>query len=235
MADFTMTLAEVLEITDDIGLSKYPIFKDTYRETLNSRIIRSFITREIGLETIELFRMKMELKMELIMPKYNAIYLAQAEKINPFVTSRYKSLSKNQSDMTGGNKESGSAKNDSGQDSTARAQNMEFPQQALAAQGNYGTGATDTFSKTTADSVSTSEGESESVAHSSGTVDNTSEGFSGAMGDLLANFAETFILTDQLIIDELDALFMQLWGAGDSFTTRNNAYGLPIGIGGWTV
>lgn len=60
-----------------IGLSKYPIFDETYRAKLNDKIIDHFFFREIGFETAAQFAFYMRRTMNEIMPKYNALYRAQ--------------------------------------------------------------------------------------------------------------------------------------------------------------
>lgn len=60
-----------------IGLSKYPIFDETYRPKLNDKIIDHFFFKEIGFETAAQFAFYMRRTMNEIMPKYNALYRAQ--------------------------------------------------------------------------------------------------------------------------------------------------------------
>lgn len=61
-----------------IGLSDYPIFDASYRTALNDKIIDHFYFREIGFETAAQFAWYMRRTMNEIMPKYNALYRAQA-------------------------------------------------------------------------------------------------------------------------------------------------------------
>ena len=60
-----------------IGLSEYPIFDEDYRTGLNDKIIDHFFFREIGFETAAQFAFYLRRTMNEIMPKYNALYLAQ--------------------------------------------------------------------------------------------------------------------------------------------------------------
>lgn len=60
-----------------LGLDDYPIFDELYRETLNTKIIRRYYFREIGFETMGLFRWKMHETMHEIMPYYNQLYKSQ--------------------------------------------------------------------------------------------------------------------------------------------------------------
>ena len=60
-----------------IGLNEYPIFDEDYRIGLNDKIIDHFFFREIGFETAGQFAFYLRRTMNEIMPKYNALYLAQ--------------------------------------------------------------------------------------------------------------------------------------------------------------
>lgn len=72
---------------DKLGLADYPIFDETYRETLNNKIIRHYFMYEIGAETSGLFRMFVRDAMFLIMPYYNQMYLSEitAKGIQPLI------------------------------------------------------------------------------------------------------------------------------------------------------
>lgn len=59
---------------DVIGLSGYPIWSEGHRTELNSRIIRHYFLREIGVETVEMFGYYVDEAMRLIMPAYNKLY-----------------------------------------------------------------------------------------------------------------------------------------------------------------
>lgn len=65
----------------------YPIFDENYREHLESKIISHFYTREIGLETVGLFKHHLKNKMREIMPYYNQMYLSEKLKFDPFMNT----------------------------------------------------------------------------------------------------------------------------------------------------
>lgn len=52
----------------------YPIFVESYRRTLEEKIIRHYIMKEICCETYALWKMFLEDKMNIIMPYYNELY-----------------------------------------------------------------------------------------------------------------------------------------------------------------
>ena len=79
MAKYTVTVKSLIDNDFDFGLTSYPIFDEEYRNTLNNNILNYYYEEEIGLETAELFKKYLNARMSLIMPKYNAMYQAQAD------------------------------------------------------------------------------------------------------------------------------------------------------------
>lgn len=70
-----------LSIDDKINRSLPYIFDDSwntyevpYKEVLERKILRHFYTREIGFETVSLWKLKLNTKLAEIMPKYNMLY-----------------------------------------------------------------------------------------------------------------------------------------------------------------
>ena len=63
---------------------QYPIFDENYREALESKILLTFYTREIGFETVGLWKLKLKTKLNQIMPYYNQLYKSELLEFNPF-------------------------------------------------------------------------------------------------------------------------------------------------------
>ena len=61
----------------------FPIFDESYRTVLCTKILRHYYTREIGLETYGLWKLKLETKLNEIMPYYNKLYESELYKYNP--------------------------------------------------------------------------------------------------------------------------------------------------------
>jgi hypothetical protein len=53
---------------------EYPIWTEEYRKILETKIIKHFYTKEIGLETVGLWKFYLEERLNLIMPIYNKLY-----------------------------------------------------------------------------------------------------------------------------------------------------------------
>lgn len=70
----------------------YPIYDETYRSVLETKILKHFYTREIGFETVGLWKLKLDTKMNEIMPYYNQLYKSALLEFNPFWTDDYSTL-----------------------------------------------------------------------------------------------------------------------------------------------
>lgn len=77
----------------------FPVWKEEKRNDLETKILMHYYTREIGFETVGLWKLKLCEKLNLIMPYYNRLY-EQVEKINPLDdTDLYRALDKWQTDQ----------------------------------------------------------------------------------------------------------------------------------------
>lgn len=73
----------------------FPIFDENYRKQLEHKIVRHFYLREIGFETVGVFKFYLENKLNEIMPYYNRIYNAYLLDIDPLSNYRSKKLGSN--------------------------------------------------------------------------------------------------------------------------------------------
>lgn len=83
---YTVELRWLLDRGYELNLKNYPIFDESYRDTLNKKIIDHFFFREIGQETPDRFNFMLERKMNEIMPYYNKLYTTQLQDIDPLLT-----------------------------------------------------------------------------------------------------------------------------------------------------
>lgn len=67
----------------------FPIFDESYRLTLEKKILRHFYTREISEETYGLWKLRLEDKLNLIMPYYNKMYESELLEFNPLYDVDY--------------------------------------------------------------------------------------------------------------------------------------------------
>lgn len=85
----------------------WPIFDEAYRRVLEIKILKHFYTREIGLETVGLWKLKLDTKMNEIMPYYNQLYKSELLEFNPLydtdIIRQHKKDSEGTRDTDGGN------------------------------------------------------------------------------------------------------------------------------------
>ena len=238
MANFTMTLQEILENnpSEDLGLSAYPIFNELHRAGLNQKIINEYLNREIGSSTVQEFRLWMHRRMCKIMPYYNQLYLSEKLKIDPLNTVSMSTVVDSVGDsaangvMSGTSTSTGTSDQTTGAESKSRTVDMMTPQNELAGNGDYATGAQDSVSNTSgtsnAENVENSESgtTSDTTANTTSHMENKVNGYSGSQAVLLNEFRKTFLNIDAEIIDDLSDLFMQIWTSGDSFTKAERGY-----------
>lgn len=79
MAHYTITIKTLIKNKFDFQLTEYPIFDETYRETLNNKILNHYYENEIAFETAPLFRRYLKNQMNEIMPYYNSLYKIQKD------------------------------------------------------------------------------------------------------------------------------------------------------------
>ena len=65
----------------------FPIFDENYRTVLERKILKHYYTREIGFETYGLWKLKLNTKLNEIMPLYNKLYNSELLEFNPLYTS----------------------------------------------------------------------------------------------------------------------------------------------------
>lgn len=61
----------------------YPIFDEKYRSILETKIIKHYYTREIAAETVGLWKLWLDERMNNIMPYYNQLYKSELLEFNP--------------------------------------------------------------------------------------------------------------------------------------------------------
>lgn len=62
----------------------FPMFDEKYRTVLETKILKHYYTREIGMETVSAWKRFMDMRMNEIMPYYNQLYKSASLEFNPF-------------------------------------------------------------------------------------------------------------------------------------------------------
>lgn len=61
----------------------FPIFDESYRAVLENKILKHYYTREIGAESVGLWKLWLNTRLNEIMPYYNQLYQSELIKFNP--------------------------------------------------------------------------------------------------------------------------------------------------------
>ena len=180
----------------------YPIFDEAYRSVLETKILKHYYTREIGQETIGLWKLKLDTKLNEIMPYYNQLYKSELLDFNPlynFNITRDHNVQSNGYRTTGNsittNDETKNLYSDTPQGSLYGVENSTYLTNARKISNN---------------NSSSSSGNDQ--------YDNTEDylehvyGYEGKnASELLLKYRETFLNIDMQIINDLEELFFQLW------------------------
>jgi len=211
-----------------IGLSKYPIFDETYRSKLNDKIIDHFFFKEIGFETAAQFAFYMRRTMNEIMPKYNALYRAQLtmdseHPLSDFTSHRTEEWEAHVDDDVATTNETESTGSTSSQ-TTDHNRNVyqDTPMSLLSNEGDpsiegldYATNVTydDGNGATTGTSSTDTSTEGSSVRDRDdvGTRTHDEYGTRRSWAALMEEFAEKWQNIDMMVIADLEDLFLGLW------------------------
>lgn len=98
----------------------FPIFDESYRSVLETKILRHYYTREIGLETVGLWKLKLSTKLNEIMLYYNKLYKSELIEFNPFYDVE---LTRERKIEGKGTKDTENSENRSGSNNTETTQN----------------------------------------------------------------------------------------------------------------
>lgn len=185
----------------------FPIFDESYKHILCEKILKHFYTKEIGFETYALWKLKLNVEMNEIMPYYNQLYKSELLKFNPFYDVDVQRTHKTK------NNENKDTKSDFKNNGTTHNENVysDTPQGGLngVLNKNYLTNAT----------VDDSKIENESTSNEKQTLNNIEDYAEKVIGKqgttsyskMLKEFRETFLNIDMQIINALEDLFMLLW------------------------
>lgn len=212
---------------DKIFTSKVSFFDEKYRGVLCKKILKHYYLREIGCETVGIWLLWMNTKLEEIMPYYNKLYESELIKFNPMYDVDWNRKGNKTGNESGSGSRSTSGNNrgtntQSGTSSNTRKDlYSDTPQGALTGveSETYLTNArkvSDSGETGVNGSTSGSYEDSESSSNKVDTTEDYVESVSGKQGGssyskLLNEFRETFLNIDMQVIEEFEEMFMGMW------------------------
>lgn len=208
----------------------FPIFDESYRCVLERKILMHFYTREICEETVGLWKLRLDTRLNEIMPYYNKLYKSELLNFNPLYTdnlTRTRTTKLNSKRETDNNGKVDTTNNSQGSESGTTNNNgndlySDTPQGSLngVESGTYLTNARKTSDTSTSNSNTSNNSSGKVISSENGSDDFNStedylESVSGYAGvnasDLLKKYRETFLNIDMEVISNLEDLFFQLW------------------------
>lgn len=202
-----MNISQVLEnCWDKIFDFDFPIFDESYRKVLCIKILRHFYTREIGMETYGLWKLRLEDRMNVIMPYYNKLYSVWQQEFNPLNEvdlTRKHILDKNET-TTGDGQTETQAENtnrdlysDTPQGSLQNVENETYLTSARKNIDNANSNTSNTFNQ--------------QVNSTDNYIEQLTGIQSGGYSKALSDFKNALINIDDMVIGELNNLFMLIW------------------------
>jgi hypothetical protein len=191
----------------------FPIFEESYRPILEHKILLHYYMREIGQETVALWKLSLNERLNLIMPYYNTLYTALQEKYKIMGDVDLEELYLGNRDETG--KFTGNTNANASDDGSTTGQTMasDFPQAAVVGSKDYYSGSTE--SKADSNNTTTSETKTDNTNTITSDENHISKksGLSGLRmrGQILADYSQDLFNIDMRIIKELADLFFLLY------------------------
>lgn len=231
MSKYTTELRWVIENGYDLQLNEYPIFDENYRQKLNQKIINHYYFREIGFETVGLFRFYLKQTMNEIMPYYNQLYESALLEIDPLNTINFtETLTRTKIGNDTKNFNEDTTVNSNGDSNSNSTKNTNFKDvESDTPQGMLSIGNIEGELYASYARISKNEDTTNSTAHQETTdtqkrkndekinrEDNenytrTEKGNRESQSELLIKYRETFLNIDMQVINELNDLFMGLY------------------------
>lgn len=197
----------------------FPIFDEAYRSVLETKILKHYYTREIAFESVGLWQLKLDTRLNEIMPYYNQLYNSELLEFNPFHDVDYTFTHEGERNDTGHSTDD----YDSSVSSTGTGSSNAWDKFSDTPQGAVSGIQNDTY-LTNARNATNSNSYSDSKTQSDDRINDTRfnsldeyvNTMVGKMGttsysELLNKFRDTFLNIDMMIIEELQDLFFNLY------------------------
>ena len=191
----------------------FPIFEESYRPILEHKILLHYYMREIGQETVALWKLSLNERLNLIMPYYNTLYTALQNKYKIMSDVDLEELYLGNRDETGNFAGTTNANASDNGSTSGQTMSSDFPQAAVVGSKDYYSGSTES----TADSNNTTTSETKTDNTNKITTDDnhilTKTGMTGmrTRGQILADYTQDLFNIDLRVIRELHDLFFLLY------------------------
>lgn len=177
----------------------FPIFDEKYRSVICKKILKHYYTWEIGEETVGLWKLRLDTRLNEIMPYYNQLYKSELLDFDPFLDTDITTM--HTLDSTGNTESSATDSqnskekfSDTPQGSLSRVEDDSYLSSATITDNNRASETNATI-RSTDEYIETIKGKRGSTLYT----------------EMLTKLRETFLNIDMMIINDLDDLFFGLW------------------------
>ena len=205
---------DLSEVNDIIAAARpllfnfdYSLYNAATKERFETKFIRHYYFREIGAETVGLFRFNLETRIKELCPVYEELYRTVEENYSPWDDINY-SITRSGSDSSEGSKTHSNSNSYSGND---WLYDSDTPQGGISgvANKNYlsfarNSTASDSGTDTGSESTENTGSHTETIIHRGKTSGKT-------YGELLAEYRKNLINVDMMFINDLEDLFMLIY------------------------
>ncbi len=200
---------------DKIFTSKVSFFDEEYRSILCKKILKHYYMREICCETVGLWLLWANTRLEEIMPYYNQLYESAKIEFNPMHDVNVTTTHTGKGSENGHGSKDNTSKVQSNSNSNRKEKYSDTPQGGLTGVEN-GTYLTSATINDISDSGNSSITDNETSSKNINTTEEYTESIIGKNGGenfsvMLNKFRETFLNIDMQVINEFDDLFFGLW------------------------
>lgn len=230
-----LEIDQVLEKSwDKIITSDVEFFIKSHKKEFCKKLLKHYYTREIGAETVGLWKLWINERLEILLPKYNQFYKSESfEIVNPFVNQKSERIMNDIGKMKeGATEEEDQNRNVSGkenksekvtEENATKEKFSDTPQGGLDGMENdkYLTNATISSNNSDRDyNADLEKEEKENLARTrmtekevtdSKNVTESIKGFNKSQAELLEEYRQSILNIDKIFIEEFEDLFISLW------------------------
>lgn len=197
-----------------LGLDRYPIFEEGYRQGLNGKIIRHWYFNEIGSETVARFRWNMDEAMRLIMPYYNQLLESTVIDVSHLLGENFDETIKVLEGVKGTGTSQGTSHASGSNTNDYVGRTLDTPQARIQ---NLDDGWLTSASKTTTDDVSESDATSSSNTGSTRDTNRIQTReyarYDPTLYEKLLTYGNRLLNIDRMIVEDeaVRECFMMIW------------------------
>lgn len=184
----------------------YTTLDDATKKRIEIAILKHYYLREFAFESVGIMKLKLNDRLNLIMPRYERLYTYQDEEIKPFINSYIEETGTNEGTNTNTTNATSNVNNSNDVVNTQ----SDTPQGILEdlKEGNYASYCTvenNTGSTTSSDNSNVN-------ATSNSNYNRSQQGLSGmTQAEAFRNYFDNLISIDEQIVYEMSDLFLVIW------------------------